>query len=52
MARRARADALWNRELGLGPPTGAKGVARMYDAEDRVIVEIRERSWPKNALTT
>ncbi|HEX9704635.1 MAG TPA: hypothetical protein VGA20_05265, partial [Gemmatimonadales bacterium] len=44
-------DALWNREPGLGPADwGYEDVWReWYDAEQRVIVEIRERSWLKSA---
>lgn len=44
-------DALWNREPGLGAADwGYEDVWRdWYDADDRVIVEIRERSWLKNA---
>lgn len=44
-------DAFWNREFGLGQADwGYEEVWRdWYDAEDRVIVEIRERSWLKNA---
>jgi ketosteroid isomerase-like protein len=43
-------DALWNREPGLGPADWEGGdVWRdWYDAEDRVIVEIRERWWLKS----
>jgi len=42
-------DALWNREPGLGAADwGYEEVWReWYDADDRVIVEIRERSWLK-----
>jgi ketosteroid isomerase-like protein len=38
-------DALWNREPGLGPADWASEDLwrEWYDAEDRVIVEIRER---------
>ena len=45
--REAVLDALSNREPGLGPADwGYEDVWReWYDAEDRVIVEIRERSW-------
>ena len=45
--REAVLDALWNREPGLGPADwGYADVWReWYEAEDRVIVEIRERSW-------
>jgi ketosteroid isomerase-like protein len=44
-------DALWNREPGLGAADwGYEDVWRdWYDADDRVIVEIRERSWLKSA---
>ena len=44
-------DALWNREAGLGAADwGYEDVWReWYDADDRVIVEIRERSWLKSA---
>ena len=44
-------DALWNREAGLGAADwGYQDVWRdWYDADDRVIVEIRERSWLKSA---
>lgn len=44
-------DALWNREPGLGTADwGYEDVWRdWYEAEQRVIVEIRERSWLKNA---
>jgi ketosteroid isomerase-like protein len=43
-------DALWNREPGLGPADwGYEDVWRdWYEAEQRVIVEIRERSWLKS----
>ncbi len=43
-------DALWNREAGLGPGDWvSEDVWReWYDADDRVIVEIRERSWLKS----
>ncbi len=43
-------DALWNREPGLGAADwGSEDVCRdWYDADDRVIVEIRERSWLKS----
>ena len=43
-------DALWNREPGLGPGDWvSQDVWReWYDADERVIVEIRERSWLKN----
>jgi ketosteroid isomerase-like protein len=43
-------DALWNREPGLGAADwGYEDVWRdWYDADDRVIVEIRERSWLKS----
>lgn len=44
-------DALWNREAGLGAADwGYEDVWRdWYDGDDRVIVEIRERSWLKSA---
>lgn len=44
-------EALWNREPGLGAADwGYEEVGReWYEAEDRVIVEIRERSWLKSA---
>jgi ketosteroid isomerase-like protein len=44
-------DALWNREPGLGAADwGYEDVWRVwYEAEDRVIVEIREKSWLKSA---
>ncbi len=44
-------DALWNREPGLGPADwGHEDVWRdWYDADERVIVEIRERSWLEGA---
>jgi ketosteroid isomerase-like protein len=43
-------DAFWNREFGLGAADwGYEDVWRdWYDAADRVIVEIRERSWLKS----
>ena len=43
-------DALWNREPGLGAADwGYEDVWRdWYDADERVIVEIRERSWLKS----
>ena len=43
-------DALWNREPGLGAADwGYEDVWRdWYDADDRVIIEIRERSWLKS----
>ena len=49
--REAVLDALWNREPGLGAADwGYEDVWRdWYEAEDRVIVEIRERSWLKSA---
>ena len=49
--REAVLDALWNREPGLGAADwGYEDVWReWYDADDRVIVEIRERSWLKSA---
>jgi len=44
-------DALWNREPGLGAADwGYEDVWReWYEADGRVIVEIRERSWLKTA---
>ena len=44
-------DALWNREPGLGAADwGSEDVWRdWYEADERVIVEIRERSWLKSA---
>jgi ketosteroid isomerase-like protein len=44
-------DAFWNREFGLGQADwGYEDVWRdWYDAEERVIVEIREKSWLKSA---
>ena len=49
--REAVLNALWNREPGLGAADwGYEDVWReWYDADDRVIVEIRERSWLKSA---
>ena len=49
--REAVLDALWNREPGLGAAVwGYEDVWReWYDADDRVLVEIRERSWLKSA---
>lgn len=49
--REAVLDALWNREPGLGAADwGYEDVWReWYDADDRVIVEIREKSWLKSA---
>ena len=49
--REAVLDALWNREPGLGAADwGYEDVWRVwYEAEDRVIVEIREKSWLKSA---
>jgi ketosteroid isomerase-like protein len=43
-------DALWNREPGLGAADwGSEDVWRdWYEADERVIVEIRERSWLKS----
>jgi len=43
-------DALWNREPGLGPADwGSQDLWRnWYEADERVIVEIRERSWLKS----
>ena len=51
--REAVLDALWNREPGLGAADwGYEDVWRVwYDAEDRVIVEIREKSWLKSYPT-
>jgi ketosteroid isomerase-like protein len=51
--RDAVLDALWNREPGLGAADwGYEDVWRVwYEAEDRVIVEIREKSWLKSAPT-
>jgi len=51
--RAAVLDALWNREPGLGAADwGYEDVWRdWYDADERVIVEIRERSWLKSAPT-
>jgi ketosteroid isomerase-like protein len=48
--RAAVLDALWNREPGLGAADwGYEEVWRVwYEAEERVIVEIRERSWLKS----
>ena len=48
--REAVLDALLNREPGLGAADwGSEDVWRAwYDAEERVIVEIRERSWLKS----
>lgn len=45
--------ALWNREPGLGPADwGYEDVWRdWYHADERVIVEIRERSWLKSDPT-
>jgi ketosteroid isomerase-like protein len=44
-------DALWNREPGLGAADwGSEDVWReWYEADERVLVEIRERSWLKSA---
>jgi ketosteroid isomerase-like protein len=49
--REAVLRAFTNREFGLGPADwGYEDVWReWYDADDRVIVEIRERSWLKSA---
>lgn len=49
--REAVLDALWNREPGLGAADwGYEDVWRnWYEADERVIVEIRERSWLKSA---
>lgn len=43
-------DAFWSREFGLGAADWeSQDVWRdWYDADDRVIVEIRERSWLKS----
>ena len=51
--REAVLDALWNREPGLGAADwGYEDVWRdWYDADERVIVEIRERSWLNSAPT-
>ena len=51
--REAVLDALWNREPGLGAADwGYEDVWRLwYEADDRVIVEIREKSWLKSAPT-
>ncbi|MEO7987082.1 MAG: nuclear transport factor 2 family protein, partial [Gemmatimonadales bacterium] len=48
--REAVLRAMSNREFGLGQADwGREELARdWYDAEDRVIVEIRERSWLKS----
>ena len=44
--REAVLHAFSNREFGLGPGFQSQDVWReWYDADDRVIVEIRERSW-------
>ncbi len=54
--REAVLDALWSREAGLGAADwGSEDVWRdWYEADDRVIVELRERSWlksePKDAM--
>ena len=49
--REAVLNALWNREPGLGAADwGSEDVWRdWYDADERVIVEIHERSWLKSA---
>ena len=49
--REAVLNALWNREPGLGAAGwGSEDVWRdWYEADERVIVEIRERSWLKSA---
>ncbi|MGE5144493.1 MAG: nuclear transport factor 2 family protein [Acidobacteriota bacterium] len=49
--REAVLDALWNREPGLGAADwGYEDVWRVwYEADDRVIVEIREKRWLKSA---
>jgi len=51
--REAVLNALWNREPGLGAADwGSEDVWRdWYDADERVIVEIRERSWLKSDPT-
>jgi ketosteroid isomerase-like protein len=51
--REAVLDALWNREPGLGAADwGSEDVWReWYEADERVIVELRERSWLKSAPT-
>jgi len=48
--REAVLDALWSREAGLGAADwGHEDVWRdWYEADDRVIVELRERSWLKS----
>jgi len=48
--REAVLDALWNREPGLGAADwGSEDVWReWYEADDRVLVEIREKSWLKS----
>ena len=44
--REAVLHAFSNREFGLGPGFQSQDVWRdWYDADDRVIVEVRERSW-------
>jgi ketosteroid isomerase-like protein len=47
--REAVLEALWSREAGLGAADwGSEDVWRdWYEADDRVIVELRERSWLK-----
>jgi len=49
--RDAVLDAFWNREFGLGAAEwGYEEVWRTwYEADDRVIVEIREKSWLKSS---
>ena len=49
--REAVLNALWNREPGLGAADwGSEDVWRdWYEADERVIVEIRECSWLKSA---
>ncbi|HEY2804507.1 MAG TPA: nuclear transport factor 2 family protein [Gemmatimonadales bacterium] len=44
-------EAMWNREPGLGAADwGYEEVWRnWYEADDRIIVEIREKSWLKSA---
>ena len=49
--REAVLNALWNREPGLGAADWGSedGWRDWYEADERVIVEIRERSWLKSA---
>jgi ketosteroid isomerase-like protein len=49
--REAVLDAFWNRAAGLGAADwGYEDVWRVwYEADERVIVEIRERSWLRSA---